>query len=76
MAVKWLKKESIEMNGNLYWEAKAECADGATIERLFAYNEYEDDDEQQYDIECWLINRANDLHGGVIWYSVTCVVDD
>lgn len=64
------------MNGNIYWEAKAVCKDGAEIERLFAYNDRRNDDEQQYDIECWLLDRANELHGGATWFSVNIVIDD
>lgn len=47
------------------WEARAEYADGSRLERLFADNG-QSDNEQQYDIECWLIAQKP----GCIWYSV------
>ena len=49
------------------WEARAEYADGTTVERLFEY--HGNDAEEQYLIECWLIER----HEGCIWYSVDYV---
>ena len=48
------------------WIAKAEYADGTTVERLFAYKDSQSESDQQYQIECWLIER----HEGCIWYSV------
>lgn len=53
------------------WEAKAEYADGTTVERLFDYisGSIRQDNQAQYDIECWLIER----HPDCIWYSVNYV---
>lgn len=48
------------------WEARAKYADGTTVERLFNYSPYADDNEQQYAIECWLLDR----HPDCTWYSV------
>lgn len=52
------------------WEARAEYADGTSIERLFADNGQSDAD-QQYSIECWLIERRP----GCTWYSVNWMED-
>lgn len=51
------------------WEARAEYADGTTVERYFEYDEYRNENEQQYDIECWLIER----HPNCTWYSVSYI---
>lgn len=51
------------------WEARTEYEDGTTIERLFDYSETVSDNEQQYNIECWLIER----HPGCTWYSVNYI---
>lgn len=53
------------------WEARAEYADGTTVERLFAYSESTADGEQQYAIECWLLER----HPDCTWYSVNYIAD-
>lgn len=51
------------------WEARAEYADGTTVEKLFEYNDRISDNEQQYNIECWLLEyRPN-----CIWYSVSYI---
>lgn len=50
------------------WEARADYADGTTVERLFADNGRSDSD-QQYAIECWLLER----HPDCTWYSVNYV---
>lgn len=51
------------------WEAVAEYAGGESVRRLFAYSEYRDDNDQQYDIECWLLG----LHPNCTWYSVNYI---
>ena len=51
------------------WEAKAEYADGTTFEMMFPYTangNYEAECNEQYRIECYLIER----HPGCTWYSV------
>ena len=48
------------------WEARAEYADGTTVSRYFEYDDRRPESEQQYDIECWLIDR----HPDCTWYSV------
>lgn len=53
----------------MYWEARAEYADGTNVDRFFEYDDRRNDNDQQYDIECWLIER----HPDCIWYSVDIV---
>ena len=58
-----------------HWEARAKYADGSEVSRDFAYTaggNYETECEEQYSIECWLLERD-----GVpaIWYSVDYVDD-
>lgn len=50
------------------WEARAEYADGTSIERLFDDNGLSDA-EQQYRLEAWLIERKPDC----TWYSVNWI---
>ena len=50
------------------WEARAEYADGTSIERLFEDNGLPDA-EQQYRLEAWLIERKPDC----TWYSVNWI---
>ena len=57
------------------WVARADYADGTSIEKTFAYNEqgnYHLECERQYELEAWLIER----HEGCIWYSVDYVDDE
>lgn len=51
------------------WEAVAEYEDGSRVRQLFDYNERESENEQQYRLECWLIERAK----GCTWYSVNFI---
>ena len=51
------------------WEARAEYADGSTVSRLFAYDETAPEEDQQYNLECWLIERRP----GCTWYSVNYI---
>jgi hypothetical protein len=62
----WSAPDAEEREDDDMWIAKAEYADGTTVERLFAYNDSQSESDQQYQIECWLIER----HEGCIWYSV------
>jgi len=55
----------------MYWEARAEYSDGTSVERLFEYDERKDENEQQQEIEEWLISK----HDGCTWYSVNFVFD-
>ena len=69
--------DNIQKRGNIktmmaYWKAKARYADGSTVERYFDYNDKKSESEQQYSIECWLIER----HPECVWYSVDIVEDD
>ncbi|MBR6219522.1 MAG: hypothetical protein IKQ80_03030 [Clostridia bacterium] len=56
------------------WIARAEYADGTSIEKAFAYNEngnYQLECERQYELEAWLIEQHEDC----TWYSVDYVAD-
>ena len=54
-----------------YWEARAIYEDGTEIERMFDYNYDLTENDQVYEIECWLLER----HEGCTWYSVDWVND-
>lgn len=54
------------------WEARAEYEDGTTIERLFCDNPSMSDEDRQYQLECWLVER----HPGCVWYSVNWLQED
>ncbi|MBQ1291367.1 MAG: hypothetical protein IIY28_08475 [Lachnospiraceae bacterium] len=51
------------------WEARAEYEDGTWIDQYFDYNDRKSDADQQYEIECWLLER----HPKCTWYSVDYV---
>ena len=51
------------------WEARAEYEDGTIVERYFEANDSIGEHEDQYNIECWLIER----HEGITWYSVNWI---
>lgn len=53
------------------WEARAEYADGTTVKRLFSYDERKNESEQQYEIECWLLEK----YSNCTWYSVNYICD-
>lgn len=60
--------------GREVWLARAEYADGTTIEKAFTYREngnYEAEGQRQYELECWLVEE----HDGCTWYSVDYVAD-
>jgi len=60
---------------NMFWEARAEYADGTTIEKLFPYRErgiYSLECERQYELEWWLLSRHDDC----TWYSVTVINEE
>lgn len=49
------------------WLAVAEYADGSSVKRYFADNGKNDSD-QQYEIECWLIERRPECtYYSVVW---------
>lgn len=56
------------------WEARAEYADGTEVCKNIPYipGSIWQDNEEQYRIECELIERGNN-HGGCTWYSVNYV---
>ena len=59
-----------------HWEAKAKYEDGSEICRDFAYtavDDYELECEEQYLIECWLLERDGPP---AVWYSVNYVSDE
>lgn len=54
------------------WEARAEYADGSTIDKTFPYNENGNsllENQRQYEIECWLLEQHEDC----TWYSVNYI---
>ena len=51
------------------WEARAKYADGSEIEQFFCEDPDKNENEQQYDIECWLLER----YPGCTWYSVNWI---
>ena len=51
------------------WEARAEYADGTVIERMFYSDPRANEDEEQYNIENWLLSA----HDGCVFYSVNWV---
>lgn len=51
------------------WEARAEYADGTSVERLFESNPYKNDNDEQQELEEWLIDR----HPECTWYSVNWI---
>ena len=51
------------------WEARAEYADGSTVERYFSERPGIEEAEQQYLLECWLLDR----HPDCTWYSVNYI---
>ena len=56
------------------WVARAKYADGSELEKCFPYTadgNYVRECEEQYEIECWLLER--DTESPVIWYSVDYV---
>lgn len=48
------------------WEARAEYQDGSEVYRLFDDDSNLTESENQYRIECWLIEQKD----GCTWYSV------
>ena len=53
------------------WIARAKYADGSEIEKRFPYTadgNYARECEEQYKIECWLLERETD--SPCVWYSV------
>lgn len=58
------------------WIAKAKYKNGLEIEKEFPYTangNYEKECEEQYKIECWLLEQKTD--SPCIWYSVDYVDD-
>lgn len=51
------------------WEARAEYADGTSVWQYFEADDRKSENEQQHEIECWLIERNKDC----TWYSVNWV---
>lgn len=53
------------------WVARAKYADGSELEKCFLYTangNYRKECEEQYEIECWLLER--DTESPIVWYSV------
>ena len=53
------------------WIARAEYADGSSVEKMFDPNPYRTDADDQYEIECWLLEYRERC----TWYSVDWVND-
>ena len=60
------------MNSFGMWEVRAEYADGTSLEKYFPYYEDENENERQYDLECYAIK----YHDDCTWYSVNYVDPD
>lgn len=54
------------------WEAVADYADGTSIKRLFEPKPWKTEQQDQYEIECWLIER----HPGCTFYSVNWIFEE
>lgn len=54
------------------WEAYAEYSDGTSVRRLYAYQDRISDNDQQYNLECWLIGR----HPGCTFYTVNFIEEE
>lgn len=61
-----------------YWEARAEYADGTEVCKNIPYipGSIRQDNEEQYRIECELIEEIGNSHGGCTWYSVNYAEED
>lgn len=56
-----------------HWVARADLANGDRIEREFPYTangNYCLEMDEQYSIECWLMEEADRRGSSVDWYSV------
>lgn len=51
------------------WEAVAEYKDGSSVRRFFNYSEWKNEEDQQFEIECWLIGYRD----GCTYYSVSYI---
>lgn len=58
--------------GKDMWEARAEYSDGTTKELLFEYDENKPEADQQYEIECILIESPKE-NVKCTWYSVNFI---
>ena len=61
-----------------HWEAIAEFSDGTTLEftRPVTVSGLEAEADQQYDIECELLDKATNTGKEVVFYTVNFVCDD
>lgn len=57
------------MTDGLYWEVRADYADGSHVDLLYAYDDNMAEEEQQFRYEEWLLSR----HPDCTWYSVNLV---
>lgn len=53
------------------WEARAEYMDGTVVERYFESDPHKSENDEQQEIEEWLITRHDDC----TWYSVNWIND-
>ena len=54
------------------WNARATYKDGYEVDELFPVKEYATENEQQYELEWWLLSQAEE-HNGIEWFSVDYV---
>jgi len=76
----WLKDEFFDEPtcSSAHWEAIAEFDDGTRLEftRPCTVRSYADVEEQQYNIECELLDKAVDTGKEIVFYTVNFVCDD
>lgn len=60
---------------NMIWELDAEYEDGTIIHETRPYDSSKDEAEQQYDLECELIEENSYSFGECTYYSVALVYD-
>lgn len=76
----WLKDEFFDEPkcSSAHWEAIAEFDDGTTLEftRPVTVKGWQAENDQQYDIECDLLDRATATGKEVVFYTVNFVCDD
>ena len=62
-----------------FWEARANLANGESLERRFPYTadgNYVLEIDEQYACECWLMEEASERGTTVDWYSVDYVQEE
>ena len=67
-----------ESTPKAHWEARADFADGSSLEfnRPCTVTGWQNEDEQQYEIESDLLRRAAETGKEVVFYTVNFVLDE